>query len=183
LLDTITVNATGDGCVQLTLEEVPGDAGLNTYTINADDSSQQSNAVSSTVANIFIGTGDIDDCGTAEPTATATPTETPPPLATSTPSPTNTPCTGACPTPSPTLTPGLQIEGTLTPTGTPPTSTPAASTTEAPPAPGGSTPPDSGTDAGAGGPRSGIRLPDTGSGQAADGAWTWIIQARRGGAW
>lgn len=181
LLATFTFDAAGDGCIQTTLltgfldGDLNPDASRNTYTGNALDSSQQSVVVSSATANILIGTGAIGDCGTAAATATPTATDTPPPLATSTPSPTNTPCPGTCPTPSPTLTPGLQIEGTLTPTGTPATSTPAASTTEAPPAPGGSTPPDSGTGAGAGGPRSGIRLPDTGSGPAATDAWSLII--------
>ncbi len=176
LLATMTFNATGNGCIQATLLTSTVDANLDTYTVNADDSSAQTVTVSSAVANIFIGTGGIGDCGTAAPTATATATDTPAPLATSTPTPTATPCSGACPTPSPTLTPGLQIEGTLTPTGTPATSTPAASTTEAPPAPVGSTPPDSGTGAGAGAPRSGIRLPDTGSGPATTSdVWSLII--------
>lgn len=175
LLTTLTFVATGDGCVQASLRSGNVDQNLNTYTINFDDSSAQATIVGSGVANILIGTGVIGDCGSAAATPTATATETPPPLATATPTPTRTPCAGLCPTPSPTLTPGLQIKGTLTPTGTPATSTPAAGATQAPPAPGGSTPPASGTGAGAGAPRSGIRLPDTGSGPATNDVWSLII--------
>jgi hypothetical protein len=125
-LAVFTFNATGNGCIQVTLINTPGDPNLATYTVDANSSSAQTNVVSAVPAMLLVGTGSVADCGAAGPTntptntpaaATDTPTNTPV-AATST--PTNTP---AAATDTPTNTP---MATTDTPTNTPvgPTETP-----------------------------------------------------------
>jgi hypothetical protein len=124
-LAVFTFNATGNGCIQVTLINTLGDPNLATYTVDANSSSAQTNVVSAVPAMLLVGTGSVPDCGAAGPTntptntpaaATNTPTNTP--MATNT--PTNTP---VGPTSTPTDTP---VSATDTPTNTPvgPTETP-----------------------------------------------------------
>jgi hypothetical protein len=104
-LAVLTFNATGNGCIQVTLINVAGDPNLGTYTVDANTSSAQSNVVSTVAAYLPVGTGSIFDClGTPTPTDTPTPcpgvcpTLTPTPTPTITPTPTSTPCgSGGCP--------------------------------------------------------------------------------------
>jgi hypothetical protein len=100
LLATFTFNATGNGCIRAHLVDVPAtiaDPILDTYTIDSNTSSAQSNAVSLTPVNILIGSGTADDCAgvaTATPTSTRTSTSTPP---SSTPTSTSTAAAGVGP--------------------------------------------------------------------------------------
>ena len=130
LLTTLTIVATGNGCVAVNLEEdVTEDPILDTYTINAADSTAQSNSVdTATVREVLIGTGTAGDCSPPTPTPTNTPI---PPTAT--PTPTNTPVPPT-PTPTPTNTP-VPPTATPTPTNTPvpPTATPTPTNTPVPP--------------------------------------------------
>jgi hypothetical protein len=178
LLDTLTLVATGDGCIAVQLATTgQSDANLDTFTINADDNSAQANVVDTTAVPVPVGTGTVEDCAgqaaTATPTDTPTPVDTPTPAGTATNTPTATPCVAAgCPTvtPSPTLTPGAPLKGTLTPTGTPATATSTATVTDTPgpQPPVGVTPPGNAESPGAA--RTGIHLPDTGDGSGAGGS-------------
>ena len=122
-LAVFTFNATGNGCIQVTLINTLGDPNLATYTVDANSSSAQTNVVSAVPAMLLVGTGSVPDCGAAGPTNT--PTNTP---AAATNTPTNTPMAT---TDTPTNTP---VGPTETPTNTPvgptdtPTSTPVGAT-------------------------------------------------------
>ena len=90
LLATLVVAATGDGCVYVGLISVPGDTSADTYTVNAANSSAQSNVVGLTPVYVLVGTGIVADC----PGPTHTPTPTTTPTVTDTPTITPTPHTG-----------------------------------------------------------------------------------------
>lgn len=99
LLGNFVVSASGNGCVEVSLVSVPGDAVLDTYTIDANVGDAQANAVDTTTkAKVLIGTGVLADCPsnnlpTNTPTNTSTPTNTPTP--TNTAAPTNTSIAGS----------------------------------------------------------------------------------------
>jgi hypothetical protein len=78
-LATLTFTGAGNGCLEVSLVSVPGDAALNTYTVNAADISQQSNAVNtSAVAQVLVGSGTLSQCPTSpSPPPGATPTPVP----------------------------------------------------------------------------------------------------------
>lgn len=122
-------------------------------------------------------------------TPTNTPTITPTPPNTATPTHTPTPCVGAsCPTSTPTPTPTSTLAPvyTRTPTRTPTGVATAAGAGGAPTQSSGSIPPPTGGGAPAangGGTRSGIRLPDTGSGASgsAGGDTWWMLIGVIGG--
>jgi hypothetical protein len=104
-LAVFTFEASGSGCIRLTLIHVAGNSILDTFTIDAKTTSVQINVVSAATAYLPVGTGTVDDC-TVIPTATSTP-QTPTVTATATPTdtPTATPCADVCPTPAATNTP------------------------------------------------------------------------------
>ncbi len=99
LLANFVVNASGNGCVEINLVTVPGDATLDTYTIDVGAGDAQANTVdTATKAKVLIGTGVLADCPsnnlpTNTPTDTATPTNTATPTSTAT--PTTTPIAGS----------------------------------------------------------------------------------------
>jgi sugar lactone lactonase YvrE len=106
LLATFTLNATGNGCIQVHLVAVSdgtvGASILDTYTIDATTSTAQSNDVSVAPSNVVIGSGSASDCLAivpATPTGTRTSTPTITPTSTPTDLPTSTPCPASCPTP------------------------------------------------------------------------------------
>lgn len=163
LLATITLNVIGTGCSELHLFTFgpPDDGGSNfgTYTVNAADTTPQSNALVDGAANhlgqVCVG-GTLP---TVTPTPQATATNTPGP--TNTPTATNTPCVGAqCPTATATV-----FLRTVTPTPSTATETPVSTATTAP---GGNTPvvPPAGQTATAvaGAPGGVIQPPATGTG-------------------
>jgi hypothetical protein len=110
LLETLTVGATGNGCVYVALVQVPGNAASDTYTVNVSDDTAQSNNVSLIPVHLLIGTGTEGDCPATPP---------PPPTATNTPTATDTPTATQTftPTDTPTITP--TFTNTATPTSTP----------------------------------------------------------------
>lgn len=71
LLATLTVTASGNGCVSVRLVTVPSSdaafATLNTYTSNAPIASaeMQANIVGSGLANVLVGSGAVSDCATS----------------------------------------------------------------------------------------------------------------------
>lgn len=99
LLANFAVNASGNGCVELNLVTVPGDATFDTYTIDVVGGDAQANTVDTTTkAKVLTGSGVLADCPsnnlpTNTPTNTPTPTNTATP--TNTPTATNTPIAGS----------------------------------------------------------------------------------------
>ncbi len=112
----IQINASGTGCVDVTL--LPG-----TYTVDfVKRGAQQNNVDTTTVRHVLIGAGTLADCPgplpptatpTYTPTVTNTPTSTATPTSTSTPTPNTTPGSIATDTPTPPL------GATATPAGNP----------------------------------------------------------------
>lgn len=98
LLGNFVFNASGNGCIDVSLVSMPGDSVLDTYTVNANDSSAQSNVLSATVAKVLVGTGVVGDCPSSNlPTPTFTNTSTPTATNTATPTATatSTPISGS----------------------------------------------------------------------------------------
>lgn len=91
LLANFIFNASGNGCIDVVLVSMPGDSVLDTYTVDAADTTAQSNALSPTVAKVLIGTGVVADCPSSSlPTPTFTSTFTPTVTNTATPTATHT---------------------------------------------------------------------------------------------
>ena len=79
LLGTFILNATGDGCINVSLVSSPGNAVLDTYTVDAAVRESQENYVDTSAVHVIIGEGSIDDCPGAPdpaPTRTFTPVAT-----------------------------------------------------------------------------------------------------------
>jgi hypothetical protein len=94
-LAKVTVAATGNGCIGVSLVSAPGDTTLGTYTIDSATSTAQAVTVSTATAKILVGAGTAAACPTmaytttptlAAPSASATaPTLAPPPATATTP--------------------------------------------------------------------------------------------------
>ena len=99
LLGTFAIAASGNGCAEVTLVIAPGDATMDTYTIDVGGGDAQANTVDTvTKAKVLFGTGTLADCPSASlptntPTNTLTPTNTSTPTDTAT--PTSTPIPGS----------------------------------------------------------------------------------------
>lgn len=96
-LASITVAATGNGCIGVSLVSVPGDPLLDTFTVDSATYAAQTVTVSTTTAKILVGSGTAADCPAianatpptlAAPSANATtPTLAPPPATAIAPAP------------------------------------------------------------------------------------------------